>query len=315
MRRPPLGTKRRALLAGGGFIALLAGAGAYRHWAAGKEPQTGLTLHAQPRPLPPIGFSDERGRRTGLADFRGRVVLLNIWATWCGPCREEMPTLDRLQAALGGPNFEVVALSIDTGGLPVVQAFFKQIGIRHLHPYLDTEHDAMDIGGTVVPLTLLIDAQGRELGRKLGPAKWDDPTMIELIRRQLPAAGSDDVAVSDAWARATVPGQPVGAAYLNLTSTRGATLTRIGSDAAGTVQMHAMSEDGGVMRMREVERLELPAGQTVRLAPAGTHLMLLQLKKPLRAGESIALEFTLVDKAGQSRVLRTVVPVRTAPQE
>src|SRR2546427_98092 len=98
MKRPPLGTKRRALLAGGGFIALLAGAGAYRHWAAGKEPQAGLTLHAQPRPLPPIGFSDERGRRTRLADFRGRVVLLNIWATWCGPCREEMPTLDRLQA-------------------------------------------------------------------------------------------------------------------------------------------------------------------------------------------------------------------------
>jgi copper(I)-binding protein/thiol-disulfide isomerase/thioredoxin len=307
--------RRRALLASGGFIALLAGAGAYRHWAAGKEPQTGIALHAQPRPLPPIGFSDEQGRRTSLADFRGRVVLLNIWATWCGPCREEMPTLDRLEAVLGGPNFEVVALSIDTGGLQVVQTFFKQIGIRHLRPYLDTEHDAMDIGGTVVPLTLLIDAQGRELGRKVGPAKWDDPTMIELIRRQLPAAGIDDVAVSDAWARATVPGQPVGAVYLSLTSAHGATLSGVRSDAAGSVQMHSMREEGGVMRMREVERLELPAGQTVRLAPSGTHLMLLQLKRPLRTGDSVALDMTLVDKAGRSHVVHAIAPVRTAPQE
>jgi len=208
-----------------------------------------------------------------------------------------------------------VALSIDTGGLQVVQTFFKQIGIRHLRPYLDTEHDAMDIGGTVVPLTLLIDAQGRELGRKVGPAKWDDPTMIELIRRQLPAAGIDDVAVSDAWARATVPGQPVGAVYLSLTSAHGATLSGVRSDAAGSVQMHSMREEGGVMRMREVERLELPAGQTVRLAPSGTHLMLLQLKRPLRTGDSVALDMTLVDKAGRSHVVHAIAPVRTAPQE
>ena len=183
---PPSKT-RRALLAGAAFAALLAGVAAYRRWAGSEGIDAGLTMHAQPRTLPPLGFSDDTGRKTNLADFHGRVVLLNIWATWCGPCREEMPTLDRLQAALGGPNFEVVALSIDTGGLPVVQAFFKQIGIRHLRPYLDTEHDAMDIGGTVVPLTLLIDAQGRELARKLGPAKWDDPKTIELIRRYLPA--------------------------------------------------------------------------------------------------------------------------------
>src|SRR3989441_12376110 len=139
--------------------------------------------------------------------------------------------------------------------------------------------------------------------------------MIGLSRRKLPAAGTDDVAVTDAWARATVPGQPVGAAYLNLTSARGATLTRISSDTAGTVQMHAMSEEGGVMRMRELERLELPAGQTVRLAPAGTHLMLLQMKKPLRAGESIALEVTLVDKAGQSSGFGTAGPGRPGPPE
>jgi len=119
-------TRRKALLAGATFIALLASAGVYRRWATDDGPKAKLALHAQPRPLPPLAFSDEQGKRTSLADFRGRVVLLNIWATWCGPCREEMPTLDRLQAALGGANFEVVALSIDTGGLPVVQAFFTQ---------------------------------------------------------------------------------------------------------------------------------------------------------------------------------------------
>ncbi len=182
--------RRRALLAGAGFAALLAGVAAYRRWASFAAPEAGITLHAQPRELLPLRFSDERGAETGLAAFRGRVVLLNIWATWCGPCREEMPTLDRLQAALGGPNFEVVTLSIDSGGLPVVHAFFRQIGIKHLHPYLDTHHDAMDLGVAAVPFTVLVDDKGRELGRKLGPAKWDDPQMIRLIRRYLPAVGN-----------------------------------------------------------------------------------------------------------------------------
>lgn len=97
-----------------------------------------------------------------------------------------MPTLDRLQATLGGPQFEVVTLSVDSGGLPVVQAFFRQIGIKHLHPYLDTSHEAMELVETGIPLTLLIDSEGRELGRKLGPATWDDPRVVELMRRYLP---------------------------------------------------------------------------------------------------------------------------------
>jgi len=131
-------TRRKALLAGAVFIALLAGAGVYRRWAKADGPQAGLALHAQPRPLPPLACSDVQDKRTSLADFRSRVVLLNIWASWCGPCREEMPTLDRLQAALGGANFEVVALSIDTGGLPVVQAFFKQ----RFEEQTETRHEA-----------------------------------------------------------------------------------------------------------------------------------------------------------------------------
>lgn len=110
-------------------------------------------------------------------------VLLNVWATWCPPCREEMPALDRLQATLGGPDFEVVALSIDDGGMPAVRAFLVGAGIRHLRAYVDASGDArtrFGVGG--VPVTLLIDRDGRELGRKLGPAAWDHPDTVQLIR-------------------------------------------------------------------------------------------------------------------------------------
>ena len=127
------------------------------------------------------------------------------------------------------------------------------------------------------------------------------------------AASPSDVVVTNAWARPTVPGQTVGAAYLNLTSAHGATLTLVQSDAAGTVQVHAMSNDGDVMRMREVDRLALPAGKTIRLAPSGMHLMLLQLKKPLRPGDSVALDLTVVDKAGGPHIVHAIAPVRTPP--
>lgn len=136
-----------------------------------------------PRPLPALRFTDANGALTSLASYRGRVVLLNIWATWCPPCREEMPTLDRLQATLGGPSFEVVALSIDEGGLTVVQAFLRQAGIQHLRPYVDGSGDARAMfSGVGVPLTLLIDRDGREISRKLGPAVWDHPDVLRVIQ-------------------------------------------------------------------------------------------------------------------------------------
>ncbi len=78
----------------------------------------GFAVHESPRPLPDIQFEDGQGEAMSLADLRGKIVLLNIWTTWCAPCRREMPTLERLQAELGGPDFEVVALSIDRKGLP-----------------------------------------------------------------------------------------------------------------------------------------------------------------------------------------------------
>lgn len=139
-----------------------------------------------PLPLPELKFQNHVGKALTLADFKGKAVLLNIWATWCSPCRKEMPTLDRLQAKLGGPHFEVVALSIDRGGPDVAQNFFKQIGVQKLSLYIDPSGAVYGIPGIVgLPTTLLIDREGRELWRYVGPAEWDAPDAIETIRKYL----------------------------------------------------------------------------------------------------------------------------------
>ena len=154
-------------------------------FAAEAAPQ-GFILHPEPKPVPEIQFQDGEGRNLTLAAFRGKVVLLNIWATWCGPCRTEMPTLDRLQAKLGGPDFEVLALSIDRDGVPAITKFFDEVGVRHLAMYLDSSTKAAPALGAVgLPTTLLIDRDGREIGRLVGPAEWDSPEMVEFIRDQL----------------------------------------------------------------------------------------------------------------------------------
>jgi len=152
-------------------------------FAAGQEPPKNFVMHDAPKPVAAINFDDAQGRSRNLADFKGKVVLLNIWATWCGPCRKEMPALDRLQAALGGPEFEVVALSIDRGGTDAVRKFFADIGIRTLAMYLDSSGQALrTLSALGLPTTLLIDREGREIGRLIGPAEWDSPEMVEFVR-------------------------------------------------------------------------------------------------------------------------------------
>ena len=152
------------------------------------DPGEALTLLSEPRLLPDVGFSDGDGRAMRLSNFRGKMILLNVWATWCPPCRKEMPALDRLQAGLGGPEFEVVALSIDRDGLSAVRLFYLQTGITQLRVYLDPSGQAQsELGVTAIPATLLIDRQGREIGRKLGPAEWDSPALVKMIRDYLNA--------------------------------------------------------------------------------------------------------------------------------
>lgn len=140
----------------------------------------------QLRPVPELHFVDGDGRAMTLANFRGRAVLLNIWATWCVPCRKEMPTLDRLQAKLGGPEFQVVTLSIDRGGVPVVKQFYEELGLKSLGIYVDQSGQAASALGAVgIPTTLLVDREGREIGRKVGPAEWDSPNVTDVIREHL----------------------------------------------------------------------------------------------------------------------------------
>jgi len=136
---------------------------------------------AKPREIPDLRFSDPAGGPTSLSKFRGRVILLNLWATWCPPCREEMPALDRLNARVGGDKFVVVTLALDSPAK--AEAFLRQIKATTLQGYTDTQGLALStLGVTTVPTTLLIDARGREIGRLSGAAAWDETPAVDLIQ-------------------------------------------------------------------------------------------------------------------------------------
>jgi len=168
------------------FLILLAAVAAVANMANAQEPPENFTLHGAPQPLPTLAFQDGDGKPMSLANFGDKVVLLNIWATWCGPCKREMPTLDRLQAELGGPVFEVVALSIDRAGLEIVRKFYNEIGIKHLRAYIDSSgKSSRELRIAGLPTTLLVGPEGRELGRLIGPAEWDSPEMIAFLRKQI----------------------------------------------------------------------------------------------------------------------------------
>jgi thiol-disulfide isomerase/thioredoxin len=139
-----------------------------------------------PEALAPIKFQDAEGRERTLADWRGKVVLLNLWATWCLPCRKEMPSLDRLQKELGSDKFEVVALSVDRKGLDASRKFLDETKVQRLALYVDaTARATSELRVVGLPATLLLDADGREIGRLLGPAEWDSEDAKRLIRSVL----------------------------------------------------------------------------------------------------------------------------------
>ena len=169
---------RRRLL----FLAFIAAAAKSMPALAQEAPQ-GFVLYGSAQPLPDARFVDASGASLRLSAFRGKVLLLNVWATWCGPCRKEMPTLDRLQAKLGGGDFQVIPLSTDSRGFEAIDVFFREIGATHLGKFLDVYNEAMgNLNIVGIPTTLLIDRQGRELGRLVGPAEWDSPDMIAFLQ-------------------------------------------------------------------------------------------------------------------------------------
>jgi thiol-disulfide isomerase/thioredoxin len=140
----------------------------------------------EPKAVPALAFEDAAGNPLSLEAFRGQVVVLNLWATWCGPCREEMPSLDHLQAEHGPDGLHVLALSLDRGGLDQIQAFYDEIGIQSLEIYRDPKGAASrTLGAFGLPTTLVLDQQGREVGRVLGPAQWDSAEAVAMLRRLL----------------------------------------------------------------------------------------------------------------------------------
>jgi thiol-disulfide isomerase/thioredoxin len=147
-----------------------------------------LSVFHQPRPVPEIRFQDDQGHDLTLANFRGRVVLLNLWATWCVPCRKEMPTLDRLQSRLGGKDFHVIALSINRRGIEAVKDFYQEVGVEKLAIYLDPSgKGSRELAIPGVPTTLLINREGGEVARKLGEAEWDSPELVSLVEKTIHA--------------------------------------------------------------------------------------------------------------------------------
>src|SRR6202165_2148570 len=155
-----------------------------------------LTMATAPLRLPDLVFDDADGRPKKLSDWRGRTVLVNLWATWCVPCRKEMPALDRLQTKLGGKDFEVVAINIDTRDPEKPRGFLKDANLTRLGYFSDQKakvfQDLKSIGRALgMPTSVLVDGQGCEIATIAGPAEWGSDDAVKLITAAMkPAAAA-----------------------------------------------------------------------------------------------------------------------------
>ena len=161
--------------------------------AGGAETSSGLEKLVRavpPAALPDIAFVDGDGRDRNLGEWRGKVVLVNLWATWCAPCKREMPSLDRLQAKLGGADFTVLPISLDRSGPEKPGQFLASNGLKNLPLYLDrgsTIMQALRVPG--LPVSIIVDRQGREVARLAGSAEWDSAEAEAVIRAAIVKAG------------------------------------------------------------------------------------------------------------------------------
>ena len=150
-----------------------------------------LVVADRPAPAAEISFIDGDGNQRQLSDWAGRTVLLNLWATWCTPCKREMPALDKLQAQLGAEDFEVVAVNLDLGGPDQGKDFYREIGLESLDYYYDTENRVFRAVNAIgMPTTMLIDQNGCEVARMAGPAEWASEDALWLVQAATAAAGS-----------------------------------------------------------------------------------------------------------------------------
>ena len=145
-----------------------------------------LVRAGAPKPMPAVSFVDAQGREVALADMKGKVLLVNLWATWCAPCKVEMPSLNRLAAKLGGTDFAVVPISFDWSGPDKPRAFLAEAKLDALPLYMDVKKDLMQkFGAAGLPLSVLIDREGREVARLAGTAEWDSAEAEALIRETM----------------------------------------------------------------------------------------------------------------------------------
>ncbi|MGO8954400.1 MAG: TlpA family protein disulfide reductase [Rhodomicrobium sp.] len=147
-----------------------------------------LVRRAEPQAMPDLVFSSADGKPHHLSEWRGKVVLLNLWATWCAPCKAEMPSLDRLQAKLGSDAFTVLAISVDRTGMDKPASFFAGNGITHLTLYNDNTSQTLNgLRVSGLPVSVILNREGREAARLIGPADWDGPRATAQIEEFLNA--------------------------------------------------------------------------------------------------------------------------------
>ena len=141
-----------------------------------------LVIHDTPREVPAALLLDAEGDEHALADWRGRWVVLNFWATWCPPCREEMPALDALQGDLGGDRLAVLPVATGRNPLPAIRRFYAEAGLDHLPILRDPRQGlAADMGVFGLPVTVLVDPNGREVARLTGDADWNGPDARAIL--------------------------------------------------------------------------------------------------------------------------------------
>jgi thiol-disulfide isomerase/thioredoxin len=147
-----------------------------------------FTLAKEPKALADLAFTDAEDKPLMLADYRGKTVLVNFWATWCAPCVKEMPSLDKLQAEMGKDKFVVLPLSLDGPSKPKVAPFYADRKLANLGIYFDKGKKVMSaLGISVLPTSVLVDPEGREIGRLEGEADWDKPEALALMKAATPS--------------------------------------------------------------------------------------------------------------------------------
>lgn len=159
-------------------------AGDPRHMARGTL--AAFEFLQPPRQVPGTPFVNAEGEEVSLADFRGKVLLVNLWATWCGPCKTEMPTLDALQAEMGGKDFQVIAISMDRKGPEVARQFLEQQNLDNLALYADPSGRMVgELAVRGLPFTMLVNRNSKIVGRLTGPAEWDAPEAEALVEHYI----------------------------------------------------------------------------------------------------------------------------------